>query len=72
MRAKQASLQRLDNRLDIDNSAVENPQSWINSWSSLITTLSQDENTQARLMVSPLTNPDIGGMRWESQQPASS
>lgn len=54
--------QRLDNRLDRDQSAIQNPQGWINSWSGLVSTLSTDTNTAARLLISPLTNPDIGGL----------
>ena len=54
--------QRLDNRADLDPSAIQNPQDWITSWTTLVSTLSQNQNSAARLLVSPLTNPDIAGI----------
>jgi len=47
----------------MDNTAIQNPQGWINAWTTLVTAVSQDENTKLRLLISPLTNPDLVGMR---------
>lgn len=57
-------MQRLDNRLDKDQSAIQNPENWITSWTTLVSTLSQNPDTAARLLISPLTNPDIGGLKY--------
>ena len=33
-----------------------------------MTTISQTEATKTRLLISPLTNPDVGGMRYKSSR----
>ena len=57
-----AAGQVLENRFEVDRSALANPQNWINSWSSLVTKLSANTQTARRLMVTPISNPDSANM----------
>ena len=56
----------LENRFEVDRSALSNPQAWINNWATLVTTLSASTQTARRLMVTPISNPDSAKMTWVS------
>ena len=57
-----AGHQVLENRFEVDRTALANPQNWINGWASLITKMTATTQTARRLMVTPISNPDSAKM----------
>ena len=55
-------MQVLENRFEVDRTALANPQNWINGWASLITKMTATTQTARRLMVTPISNPDSAKM----------
>jgi hypothetical protein len=57
------SFQVLENSFMDDHSAIDNPQSWIQSWARLVTTVSANSVAASRIIISPLGNPDAQGLQ---------
>lgn len=55
----------VDNHLREDQTALEDPNKWVQYWVQLITVLSQDPDIKGKLMVDILNEPDNFGIRWE-------
>jgi hypothetical protein len=56
----------VDNHLREDQSALENPQQWVQSWVKLITEIVKDPVSKKMLMIDILNEPDNYGIRWEA------
>lgn len=56
----------IDNHLREDQTALENPQQWVQDWVQLVTAISQDPVSREKLMIDILNEPDNYGIRWEA------
>ena len=55
--------QVLENSFAADRSAVDNPQGWVQNWAKVVTAASANSVSAARIIVSPLGNPDAHGLQ---------
>lgn len=56
----------IDNHLREDQTALENPQEWVQNWVHLATAIAQDPIAKDRVMLDLLNEPDNFGIRWET------
>ena len=55
----------IDNHLNLDPTAVQDPIKWAQYWGQLATAISQDPDTAAYVMMDILNEPDSQKLRWE-------
>lgn len=55
----------LDNHLREDQTAIENPQEWVDQWVKLVQAVSQQPATKDKILIDILNEPDNYGIRWE-------
>ncbi len=55
--------QVLENSFAVDPTAVKNPQAWVQSWTTVITTITKNSIAAPRIIISPLGNPDARGLK---------
>ncbi|BDA41281.1 probable endoglucanase E1 [Coccomyxa sp. Obi] len=57
----------IDNHLNLDSTAVDNPTAWVNYWKSLMTGIvGMGQKYQNAVMVDILNEPDSRGLNWQS------
>lgn len=56
----------IDDHLNYDTTAIENPTLWAERWADLATQISQDPDTAAYVMMDILNEPDSQKLRWEA------
>ena len=55
----------IDNHLNIDPTAVNNPRLWVDYWRQLAQLIAQDSQTAPYIIMEILNEPDSYGIRWE-------
>ena len=58
-----SGVQVLENSFAEDPSAISNPQGWIQNWAKLVTAITANSVAAARVIISPLGNPDAHGLQ---------
>lgn len=56
----------IDNHLREDQTAIEDPQKWVDNWVYLATAIANDPLAKDHVMFDLLNEPDNYGIRWES------
>lgn len=57
----------IDNHLNLDPTAVQNPTGWVQNWKDLMTSIVADPLSSAYVLVDILNEPDSQNLRWEAQ-----
>ena len=52
----------IDNHLNLDSTAIDNPTNWVALWKQLMTDVVADEASAQRVMVDILNEPDSRGV----------
>lgn len=55
----------VDNHLNVDPTAINNPQLWVDYWRRLAQLIAQDSQTAPYIILEILNEPDSYGIRWE-------
>jgi hypothetical protein len=63
--AKNGIYTLIDNHLNLDPTAIENPTRWAQYWGELATAISRDPDTAAYVLIEILNEPDSVKLRWE-------
>jgi hypothetical protein len=53
----------IDNHLNVDTLAIDDPQLWVNSWAQLLRDIVADQISAQRVMVDILNEPDSRGLK---------
>lgn len=56
----------IDNHLNLDSTAVDNPTQWAQYWGQLAAAITKDADTAAYVLIEILNEPDSLKLRWES------
>ncbi|KAK9865225.1 hypothetical protein WJX84_012206 [Apatococcus fuscideae] len=56
----------LDNQFNLDNTALEGTDNWVQSWVKLVSAFNDDAVASAKIMCDMLNEPDFGNLRWEA------
>ncbi|KAK9839537.1 hypothetical protein WJX81_008252 [Elliptochloris bilobata] len=59
----------LDNQLNIDSTALDDPVRWVGLWEQLLADVVADPVSKARVMVDILNEPDSRDLQWEGSTP---
>ncbi|EIE18857.1 hypothetical protein COCSUDRAFT_59785 [Coccomyxa subellipsoidea C-169] len=56
----------LENSFEVDRTAIDNPETWVQSWTRLVSTVTKNAVAAPRIVISPLGNPDTHGLKWQA------
>ncbi|BDA48966.1 probable major extracellular endoglucanase at N-terminal half [Coccomyxa sp. Obi] len=56
----------LENSFAVDPTALSNPQTWVQSWTTVVTAITTNSVAAPRIIISPLGNPDARGLKWQA------
>lgn len=56
----------VDNHLNLDTTAIDNPDGWVGYWKQLATSIAADPVASNYVMFDILNEPDSKGLRWEA------